>query len=554
MSTIVRSASPGPISARTWWALRFGSSRRNRLPPGGSSSAIRAAAAAPVTAASARLARPPRRAANPARALAPASSPIGHQKVPFASGSSSTRTSRAPASRSSPASHSAARRSPSDADSRGPEQSSSRRSRIHAASGGREAPVGALVAMAGNLPALPNITGMGTGGGVTLFRIRGIRIAVDYSWFVVLFLIIFWLSGFYKDVLDEPKGSSAPYLLAVASATLFFASILLHELGHAFVARRHNIGVSGITLWMFGGFARLEKDSDTPGTEFKIAIAGPLVTAAIVVACFLAGLLLAGDEFRHAALAQSVTRTSGIAAMVSWLGSINLFVLIFNLVPAFPLDGGRIARAIAWWRTGSRNSGTRFAATLGEWFGVLMIIGGLGYFLAYRGDVFGGVWLAFIGFILRGAAKAALAQTAVTSRIEGISVADVMDRDPVAIPEGASIEQALDEYFLRYRSPWFPVVDTAQRFIGLVDRGAADNVPAVERTSSVVSDVLARDSGSLTIGEDEPLESVLGNEALRRLGALIATDSEGHIRGVLTIDAIGKALRPVAPGSADTSL
>jgi len=186
------------------------------------------------------------------------------------------------------------------------------------------------------------------GGGVTLFRIRGIRVAVDYSWFVVLFLIIFWLTGFYRDVLDSPSGDSAPYLLAVASAALFFASILLHELGHAFVARRHDIGVSGITLWMFGGFARLEKDSDTPGTEFKIAIAGPLVTAALVVVCAVAGLLLAGsEEFGNAVLAQGDTRTSGIAALVSWLGSINLLVLVFNLVPAFPLDGGRIARAIA---------------------------------------------------------------------------------------------------------------------------------------------------------------------------------------------------------------
>jgi len=383
------------------------------------------------------------------------------------------------------------------------------------------------------------------GGGVTLFRIRGIRIAVDYSWFVVLFLIIFWLSAFYRDALGNPESDTGPYLLAVASAILFFASILLHELGHAFVARRHSIGVSGITLWMFGGFARLEKDSDTPGTEFKIAIAGPLVTAAIVIACAVAGLALAGsEEFKHALLTEGNTRTSAVAALLGWLCGINLLVLIFNLVPAFPLDGGRIARSIAWKRTGSRNTGTRFAATLGEWFGLFLIAAGLGYFMAYRGDIFGGIWLAFIGFILRGAAKGALAQTAVSSRIEGISVADVMERDPVAIPEGASIEQALDEYFLRYRSPWFPVVDTAQRFIGLVDRGAADNVPAVERTSSVVSDVLARDSGSLTIGEDEPLESVLGNEALRRLGALIATDAEGHIRGVLTIDAIGKALRP----------
>ncbi len=394
-----------------------------------------------------------------------------------------------------------------------------------------------------------------TGGGVTLFRIRGIRIAVDYSWFVVLFLIIIWLSGSYRDELNLPQGDSEPYFLAVASAILFFASILLHELGHAFVARRHGIGVPAITLWMFGGFARLEKDSDTPGTEFKIAIAGPMVTAMIVLVCTLVGVVAIGaDEFKNAALTNGGTQSSGITAMIAWLAGINLLVLIFNLVPAFPLDGGRIARAIAWRTTGSRNSGTRFAATLGEWFGLLLIGGGLIYFLAYRGDVFGGIWLAFIGFILRGAAKAALAQTAVSSRIEGISVADVMERDPVAIPEGASIEQALDEYFLRYRSPWFPVVDKAQHFIGLVDRGAADNVPAVERTSSHVGDVLARDSGSLTIMEDEPLESVLGNEALRRLGALIATDAEGRIRGVLTIDAIGKALRPIAPGSADTSL
>jgi Zn-dependent protease len=381
--------------------------------------------------------------------------------------------------------------------------------------------------------------------GVTLFRVRGIRIAVDFSWFIVLFLIIFWLSGFYRDVLNSDQGATAPYLLAVASAVLFFASILLHELGHAFVAARNGIEVSSITLWMFGGVARLERDSDTPATEFKIAVAGPLVTAAIVAVCAIIGLALAGgNQVRHAALTQENTQTSGIAAMVVWLGSINLLVLVFNLVPAFPLDGGRMARAIAWWRTGSRNTGTRFAATLGEWFGLFLILAGLGYFLVYQGDVLSGIWLGFVGFILRGAARSAIAQTELSSRIEGISVADVMDPDPVAIPEGASIEQALDEYFLRYRSPWFPVVDGTQHVIGLVDRPTADNVPAVERTSASVRDVVARDSGSLTVKEDAPLESVLGNEALRRLGALIATDADGHISGMLTIDAIGRALRP----------
>ena len=381
--------------------------------------------------------------------------------------------------------------------------------------------------------------------GVTLFRVRGIRIAVDFSWFIVLFLIIIWLSASYRDQLGVDSGDSEPYLLAVASALLFFASILLHELGHAAAAIRHGIGVSGITLWMFGGVSRLERDSDTPGTEFKIGIAGPLVTAAIVVVCGAAFLLFADpDQLWDAALGRGDSGVSGIAAMIAWLGSINLLVLVFNLVPAFPLDGGRVARAIAWWRTGSRNSGTRFAATLGEWFGLFLILAGIGYFLVYLGSIIGGIWLAFVGFILRGAAKSAIAQTEFSSRIEGISVADVMDPDPVAIPEGASIEQALDEYFLRYRSPWFPVVDTAQHVIGLVDRPTADNVPAVERTSASVRDVVARDGGSLTVMEDAPLESVLGNETLRRLGALIATDTDGHISGMLTKDAIGRALRP----------
>ena len=135
---------------------------------------------------------------------------------------------------------------------------------------------------------------------------------MDYSWFVVLFLIIFWLSSFYRDALGVAQGSTEPYLLAVASALLFFGSILLHELGHAFVARRHGIGVSGITLWMFGGFARLEKDSDSPATEFKIAIAGPLVTLVIALACVGAFLLLAPPgELLHGALTQSGTKASG---------------------------------------------------------------------------------------------------------------------------------------------------------------------------------------------------------------------------------------------------
>ncbi len=162
-----------------------------------------------------------------------------------------------------------------------------------------------------------------------------------------------------------------------------------------------------------------------------------------------------------------------------------------------------------------------------------------------------GIWLGLIGFILGQSARGAVVQTEFASRIEGISVADVMDQEPVAIPEDASVERALDEYFLRYRWPWFPVVDAAQRFRGLIERGAADAVPEVSRASSTVREVFEADStGTLRVRDDAPLESLLGNDALRRLGALMAVDADGRLLGVITADQVGRALRNALTGTA----
>ncbi len=380
------------------------------------------------------------------------------------------------------------------------------------------------------------------GGSITLFHVRGIRIAVDWSWFFVLFLVIFWLSRFYGDVLGESSSDTGPFALAVLSALGFFGSIVLHELGHAFVAIRNGIGISSIQLWIFGGMARMDRESDSPATEFKVAIAGPLVTLAIVIALTAVGLAAVGwAEFRHAALVESSAGTSGVMAMIAWLASINLLVLVFNLLPAFPMDGGRIARAIAWWRTGDRSSATRFAANLGRVFGYLFIGGGL--LLAASGDVFGGVWLALIGMVINSSARAAAMQTALTGRISKLVVSDVMDREPVAIPDEISVEQALDEYFLRYRWPWFPVVDAAYRFLGLVVRDKADEVPETSRATSHVADLLERDDGTFQVRDDAPLDSLLSSHALRRFGALMVVDADGHLAGVVTTEQVGRALR-----------
>jgi Zn-dependent protease len=378
---------------------------------------------------------------------------------------------------------------------------------------------------------------------LTLFVVRGIRIGVDYSWFLVLFIAIIWLSGIFRDLTGAPDDAVEPYLLAVVSALAFFGSILLHELGHAVVAVRNGIPISDITLWLFGGVARMTKDTDSPGVEFRVAIAGPAVTLALALTFAGVGIAFGGpEEFREAIGVEDNAVNSGPLAMLAWLASINVLVLLFNLIPAFPLDGGRIARAIAWRVTGERNRATRFAAMLGQGFAYFFI--GLGILMFINGRTFGGVWLGLIGFILAQSARGYAVQSEFSTRIEGISVADVMDSEPVAIPESASVERALDEYFLRYRWPWFPVVDGGDRLRGLLERDAADAVPEPSRDSQRVSEVLDADPGGvLRVRADAPLETLLGNEELRRLGGLPAVDAEGRLRGVVTAEQVGRALR-----------
>ncbi|MGN6202551.1 MAG: site-2 protease family protein [Solirubrobacterales bacterium] len=377
------------------------------------------------------------------------------------------------------------------------------------------------------------------GGSITLFHFRGIRVSVDWSWFIVLFLVILYMANFFEGLLDE--GGTTPFLFGVLSAIGFFGSILLHEFGHAVAARRNGIGITGIQLWIFGGMARMDREADTPGTELKVALAGPAVTFAIVVVLALVGTLGSGwTDFREAAIQETRSGVSPLMALIAWLVTINALVLVFNLLPAYPMDGGRVAKAIAWWRTGDRSRATRFAANLGRLFGYLFIGGGLvllatGYFVS-------GIWLAFVGMIINGSARGAAMQTAISSRIGDVRVADVMDREPVAIPGDLSIEQALNEYFLRYRWPWFPVVDAGRRFLGLLMRDRADEVPEFERAGSHVSDLVDHDIG-LFVRDDTPLDALLANQNLRRLGALMAVDAEGRLSGVVTIEQVGRALR-----------
>jgi Zn-dependent protease len=382
---------------------------------------------------------------------------------------------------------------------------------------------------------------MGGGRSIQLARVFGIRIGVDPSWFIVLFLVIWALSGSYQD--QFPDQDTKAFVLATASALLFFLSVILHELGHAVAAIRNGIGIAGIDLWLFGGLAKMRSAPRTPRVEFVVAAAGPLVTLLIAALCYGLGLLFFGDE-----LARSFTfdegETSAGASLLGWLAFVNIALLVFNLIPGYPLDGGRILRAAAWWRTGDRERATRLVARIGRGFGWFLMA--FGAFSLLQGlDPIGAVWTLAIGFMLSQAARGAELETRISEQIGNLRVGDVMDAEPVMLPAETKLDRALDEFFLRYRWPWFPVVDATGRFLGLVSRQKVEDVPEALRPGSDVGSVMTLDESKIyRVGVDEPLEALLSSEGLQRLGAVMAVDPEGRLRGVVTIDQVRRALRP----------
>lgn len=376
---------------------------------------------------------------------------------------------------------------------------------------------------------------------IKLLDLFGIRIGVDGSWFLILFLMIFWLSGDFRQALHSSDGVA--YLTTVVTVLVLFASLVVHELGHALVARAHGIGVRRIDLFLFGGLTQMSRDAATPAEDFQIAAAGPLATFAFVVLCLVVNLAIVGpSRLVHAVELDGSVPITPVVLSLSWLLLWNVLLLVFNLIPAFPLDGGRIARSIVWRITGEKQRGTRVAAQLGQGFAVLLA--GLGVWLLLAYLSFTALWLIAIAYLLWQSARGAILQTAVNERIAEVRVADVMDTQPVAIASQTPVAQAIEEYFLRYGWPWFPVVDEAGRFVGIARRERLEAAQEAGENWLTVGSVLDADGPDhWRVGEERPLTEVLSSESLGRLGAVMAVDGDGVLRGVVTLGQVRRALQ-----------
>ncbi len=358
-------------------------------------------------------------------------------------------------------------------------------------------------------------------------RIAGIPVGVSPLWLVIVVLFTWALGAGYFPEQIHGISAGTSYALGLLSTLLLFASILAHEFGHALVARRRGIEVEEIDLWLLGGVSRLRGEAHTPGDELRFAVAGPAVTA-VVAACFAALALL---------LPASTPAT--IRALVEYQVLVNGLLFVFNMMPAFPLDGGRVLRSLLWRRSGDIRRSTETAAGIGRGFGYLLIaLGGL-EFLAGAPE---GLWLALIGFFIVAAAGQQAVGAQVQAALSGVRVRELMSAPVVSIPARLSVGQAGRDFFLAHRFTSFPVVDEQGRALGLFSLAQIEALTPGQREQRQVAELAERDP-ALIVGEDDDVAGMLERPAFARVGRAAVVDDQGRPVGLLSITDVQRALR-----------
>lgn len=361
------------------------------------------------------------------------------------------------------------------------------------------------------------------GNRIRLFRVAGIDISADLSWFVVLALVTWQLATFFPTPEGGAPGLPQPayWAMGLIAALLLFASIVLHELGHALTARRLGVPIRGITLFIFGGVAEMADEPPTARAEFLVAVAGPLVSVALGVG-FL-GL---------AAATAALDGPAAVIAVAAVLGSVNLALVVFNMIPAFPLDGGRVLRSLLWRWKGSLRWATRVSSRIGNALGVALI--GLGVFVAIAtGQLFSGLWLALIGMFVRSAARMSYQQLLLRRALEGEPIARFMRPDPVAVPRSISVAELVGDYVYRYHHKVFPVVE-GDRLVGCVSTREVRALPREEWDRQTVGALAEKCTLDNTVPPDtDAMQALSLMSRTGRSRLLVAQD--GRLLGIVSL-------------------
>ena len=360
-------------------------------------------------------------------------------------------------------------------------------------------------------------------GNFSIGRFGGIEVRLNWSLLAVFALIVWSLAdGVFPST--NPGLSHGDYLaMAIVAALLFFGSILLHELGHSWAARREGIEVDSITLWLFGGVSNFKGRFTSPGAEFRIALSGPLVS------------IVLGAIFVLLAVAHLPSAVDGVAA---WLGYINLILAVFNLIPALPLDGGRVLTSALWRAKGDFAWATRVASEIGQGFGYLFIALGLAMFI-FQGS-FSGAWLAFIGWFLLQAARSEARYVATEQALEGVRVRDLMVRHPVTVDADSTISQFMDDVAWSQRFTTYPVLEGV-RPIGLLPFASVAAVPRSDWDTRRIRDTMTSLDRVPRLTEDERAVDALADLSAPTANRGLVVDN-GHLVGLLSITDLARAL------------
>ncbi|TAK29373.1 MAG: site-2 protease family protein [Chloroflexota bacterium] len=359
---------------------------------------------------------------------------------------------------------------------------------------------------------------MNLDGALRIGRIRGIQISVHWTWLIVFGLITWSLAvGFFPETF--PGWTATEYwIVSAVAALLLFGSVLLHELAHSFVALSRGLPVQSIVLFIFGGVSNIQKEPERPQDEFWVTLMGPLSSVVLGVLFLVLFFFLQGVA-------------PAISALLIYLSSINLLLAVFNLIPGFPLDGGRIFRSVVWWITNNFRQSTHIAAIIGQIVAYLFIFGGLA--LIFTGQFLSGIWLIFIGWFLNSAADASYKQVVTREELRGVKVAEMMTPSPVTVGPSATLRDLVDDYLLQRNVQSVPVVDD-DALVGMVTLNEVREVPKEEWDTTTVEQVMTRRDQIKTISPADDLVQAMGELAGDEEVGLLPVVDSGRLVGLLS--------------------